>query len=247
MSSDPIPSPESAVGGEGSPGQEKDQPRPVGYRRPPRGRPFRPGQSGNPNGRPRRARTLAKALARALDKEIEATEDGRPRSVTKLEAAMIQVANQAANGDRHALNFIRAMYRDDPQSPPPPEPASLGAEDSLVVAELIRRFGRPAPAPEPLDETHPSCATPSRLAATDGAEPSSGRAPPGHLLPEGEGDAAPKREPAPSGFVRLRQKGAAPGFSWRGVLYRFGADGTVLAPAEAAPSLLVNGIAVAEG
>jgi len=229
----------------------------VGYGRPPRAYRFRPGQSGNPRGRPSQKRKIERLLARALDQKTSTTEDGRVRSVSKLEAAMIQLADRAASGDPRALNSVLSMIRDEPKRPPPAEPVNFGAEDSLVVAELIRRFGRPLPASASADRPDEVDTSPILSEAGAAPTPSSGRPAAGHLLPEGEGYApdlgaagpslaVPRPEPAPPGFVRVRHTGGAPGFSWRGVLYRFGEDGTALAPAEAAPTLLANGFALAE-
>ena len=76
----------------------------VGYCRPPRAARFRPGQSGNPRGRPKRARGAL--IAQALDEKVEAKENGKRRRITKLEAVVTQLVNRAANGDQRA-NAIR--------------------------------------------------------------------------------------------------------------------------------------------
>ena len=49
----------------------------VGYRRPPVGTRFRPGQSGNPRGRPRGARNLSTIVATALNERVAVNENGR--------------------------------------------------------------------------------------------------------------------------------------------------------------------------
>ncbi len=79
---------------------------------PPRAWRFRPGQSGNPRGRPKRAHGLGAVVARALGERVEATENGRKRRITKLEAAVTQLANSAAKG-RSARDAIgpRALPR----------------------------------------------------------------------------------------------------------------------------------------
>src|SRR5208337_568384 len=58
----------------------------VGYGRPPIRTRFRPGQSGNPRGRPRGARNLATEIAAALAEKVAVTENGRRRHITKLRA-----------------------------------------------------------------------------------------------------------------------------------------------------------------
>jgi Family of unknown function (DUF5681) len=54
----------------------------VGYRRPPRNRQFKPGQSGNPTGRPKGAKNFATALAEELDAPITATENGKRKTIS---------------------------------------------------------------------------------------------------------------------------------------------------------------------
>ena len=116
----------------------------VGYRRPPLASRFRPGQSGNPRGSRKRARTLGAAVAAALNEKVAVKENGRQRSITKLEAAAKQLANRAAKGEERAMQLVvRLIEADDPR-PAQNEPKRLGEADALVVAELVRRLSRPA-------------------------------------------------------------------------------------------------------
>ena len=57
----------------------------VGYRRPPIVTRFRPGQSGNPRGRPRGARSVSTVIAAALSERVAVTENGQRRHISKLE------------------------------------------------------------------------------------------------------------------------------------------------------------------
>ena len=104
---------------------------------------FRPGQSGNPRGRPKRDRGLSGLVARALAEKVEAKENGRRRRITKLEAAVKQLVNRAASGDQRATQFVFALL-DGEQGRPAPLTAGRPREgDALVVAELVRRLSRP--------------------------------------------------------------------------------------------------------
>ena len=116
----------------------------VGYRRPPLATRFRPGQSGNPRGSRKRARTLGAAVAAALDEKVEVKENGRSRRITKLEAAAKQLANRAANGDQRAMQLVARLIETEDTRPAPNEPERLGKADAVVVAELVRRLSRPA-------------------------------------------------------------------------------------------------------
>src|SRR5438552_551047 len=107
--------------------------------RPPHPTRFRPGQSGNPRGRPRRPRALGEMVEKALGESIEATENDKPIRITKLEAVVKQFVNKAAKGDQRAAQFVFGLLRDDIGRPEPPSPSPLTRErvsegDKLDVA-----------------------------------------------------------------------------------------------------------------
>jgi hypothetical protein len=78
----------------------------VGYGRPPRASQFKPGQSGNPKGRPKGSLNVATVLERTLREKLVINEGGRRREITKLEAAVKQLTNKAASGDARALRLL---------------------------------------------------------------------------------------------------------------------------------------------
>jgi hypothetical protein len=58
----------------------------VGYRNPPRHTQFKPGQSGNPAGRPRASRNLRTELIEELGEEVNLREGDRPVRLTRQRA-----------------------------------------------------------------------------------------------------------------------------------------------------------------
>jgi hypothetical protein len=78
----------------------------VGRGRPPLETRFTPGVSGNPRGRPRGSRGVSAVIAAALAEKVTVTENGKRRSISKLEAAAKQLANKAAGGDAKAAKLI---------------------------------------------------------------------------------------------------------------------------------------------
>jgi Family of unknown function (DUF5681) len=114
---------------------------PAGDRERPRSTRFRPGQSGNPRGRPKGARSLRGLVASALGERVEAKENGRRRRITKLEAAVKQLVNRAASGDQRATQFVFALLGEDKERA---APVAIDPEaDALVIAELVRRLSPP--------------------------------------------------------------------------------------------------------
>jgi len=112
----------------------------VGYRRPPRAACFRPGQSGNPGGRPRGARSLSTVVRAALGERVTVTVNGREKRISKLEAAVIQLANQASRGEARAIRDVISLASAAESRTPATEAAwRPGAGDAIVIADLLRR------------------------------------------------------------------------------------------------------------
>lgn len=81
----------------------------VGYRKPPKATQFAKGVSGNPKGRPKGTLNLATALNRALSEQIEVTENGRKRRMSKLDVAIKGLVNRAVKGDAKAMQQVLGL------------------------------------------------------------------------------------------------------------------------------------------
>ncbi len=112
----------------------------VGYRRPPIGACFRPGQSGNPRGRPKGVRNLSTVIAAELKEKVVVTENERPKSFTKLEVAVKQLVNRAAQGEPRATQLLFALLDAYERRPSLPEPEGFGEADAFVMGEIVRRI-----------------------------------------------------------------------------------------------------------
>jgi hypothetical protein len=114
----------------------------VGYGHPPEHTRFKAGQSGNPRGRPKGTLNMATVLERTLRERVVINENGRRRTITKLEAAIKQLTNKAASGELKALQLLvalvrsaeeRAMKMETPTSP-------LDAADEKVFLGVLKRL-----------------------------------------------------------------------------------------------------------
>ena len=73
--------------------------REVGYGRPPRHAQFKPGQSGNPGGRPKRQGKVVVDLEAILDETVTVTKDGKPCKMSKKEIALRKILKKAIDND----------------------------------------------------------------------------------------------------------------------------------------------------
>jgi len=117
----------------------------IGYGKPPRGRPFQKGQSGNPRGP--RGKSLPALLVAALNEKVYVTIDGKRRRITKREAIVKQMVNQSASADLRATKMLIDMMKEIEQkaagtAPSPEEPAKLTPADREVVELFIVRLRR---------------------------------------------------------------------------------------------------------
>jgi hypothetical protein len=83
-----------------------DQEYRVGPGRPPKEYQWKPGQSGNPKGAPRKPKSIVPDLMasfeHALNGKVTLRQDEKEKIVTKFAAGMEQLGTQFAKGDRHA-------------------------------------------------------------------------------------------------------------------------------------------------
>jgi uncharacterized protein DUF5681 len=81
----------------------------VGYKKPPAHTQFKKGQSGFPSGRPKKKPqlpSLDSEIVKALKAEVSVTENGAVRKITKFEAALTQLANNAARGHMPTMKLL---------------------------------------------------------------------------------------------------------------------------------------------
>jgi hypothetical protein len=111
----------------------------VGPGRPPRHSQFEKGKSGNPGGRPRRERDLAKLVDSELDEPFTVTENGKRIKLTKRQIVAKSLVNEAAKGNLKALDTVIRLVGNSTDT----ENRFVGV-DPAVLASFVSRFANKA-------------------------------------------------------------------------------------------------------
>jgi hypothetical protein len=81
----------------------------VGYRRPPIHSRFKPGESGNPKGRPKVRKPMGDIFDEALNERISIRAGDKIRRVSRKEAMVLALIQRGMKGDPRAIAAIMAL------------------------------------------------------------------------------------------------------------------------------------------
>jgi hypothetical protein len=109
----------------------------VGFRHPPLHSRFKPGQSGNPSGRPKDSKNLKTLLNAILNETISLQEGSQSRKISKAEAIMRRLIVGALKGDSRDLHALFRLAEQTGQFDEKPEQLQRIAR-GLVKSRLYR-------------------------------------------------------------------------------------------------------------
>lgn len=113
----------------------------AGYGKPPKNSRFRKGESGNPTGRPKGTKNLVILLKKSLQKKVVINENGVRKTITKGEAAIIQLVNKATLGDLAAFRLLSALVTSaDTTDPTDPSKGAPAESDRKIMKRLIEKM-----------------------------------------------------------------------------------------------------------
>jgi hypothetical protein len=122
----------------------------VGYRKPPKHTRFKPGQSGNPNGRPKGSKNLKTELSEELTERIDLREGGKSLRVSKQRALVKAMTAKALQGDTKAANLVlNLVLRLFQQEQTNEELDDLTMADLEILSKFEREISRANNSKEP--------------------------------------------------------------------------------------------------
>lgn len=121
----------------------------VGYKKPPKHSRFKPGQSGNPKGRPKGSRNFSTDLKQTLKERVHLNKGGRRKTVSTQLATLMRLREKALSGDARALDRyidLAQTYNDEEVTG---AAARLGSTDAEILdahnARVLQRTGKAQP------------------------------------------------------------------------------------------------------
>lgn len=112
----------------------------VGKGKPPVHSRWKPGECGNPRGRPRKAKNTATIAREALDRSLPVIVHGRKHNMSVRAVAFRKLADKAASGDGKALTLLLSLANQLQSSDPDAEGRTVSSEnDAEIIAEFLRR------------------------------------------------------------------------------------------------------------
>jgi hypothetical protein len=139
---------DAAGGLNGDPSEQEYR---VGPGRPPKEYRWKPGQSGNPKGAPRKPKSIRPDLQalfeRALSCKVTLRQGEQEKIITKAAAGIEQLVNQFAKGDRHARRDVLTLaarlgvdlVAGQGDALAQSVASALSANDEALLADYVRR------------------------------------------------------------------------------------------------------------
>ena len=115
----------------------------VGFGRPPLHSRFKPGQSGNPKGRPKQSQNLRTIVKQVSNEQIQIREGDRPRRMPRMEA-LVRTTFTRAFKDPKALASLMVLLRQCGYGADHDEPAGdmlLGPDYHAIIDDFLARNG----------------------------------------------------------------------------------------------------------
>lgn len=115
----------------------------VGKGRPPVAPRWKPGQCGNPMGRPKKAKGTVTMAREALERQLPVLVNGRKQKMSVRAVAYRKLGDKAASGDQKALAFLLTLANELQLPEPDRLDASPSAQnDAEIIQEFLKRHAK---------------------------------------------------------------------------------------------------------
>ncbi len=110
----------------------------VGYKRPPREHQFKPGQSGNPKGRPKKNNNFAEDVLEEMSEMITVQENGKLTKITKKRALAKRLIADSLSGKVSAIKILTPILAGETKITKDFE-EELTPQDAQILEDYIQR------------------------------------------------------------------------------------------------------------
>ncbi len=107
----------------------------AGYGKPPKASQYKPGQSGNPKGRPKGARNLLKLISKHAARKVTVIEGGVEKKMPRIDVVISALFNKASKGDVSAARLLTNLILAASQLPGEDYQSGYSDEDLKVILE----------------------------------------------------------------------------------------------------------------
>lgn len=109
----------------------------VGKGKPPKHTQFKPGQSGNPKGRPKGSKNVHHVLSKILGEKITITDSGKKMEVDKFEAALRVMVNKSYVGGPASLKLLFDTWQNFSHAEQSPDKNPFTDDDYASLMEEL--------------------------------------------------------------------------------------------------------------
>ncbi len=110
----------------------------VGYGKPPKAHRFKPGQSGNPSGRPKGVKNETTIMRELLGQKVSITHRGKTKRITLHEVLYRRVLEDGLKGSLKSIAFLLARHAHAFADPTATEQSS--PDDQAIIEAFIRKL-----------------------------------------------------------------------------------------------------------